>query len=196
MKWLLFCLCLVFSCAANAAPDDALHREIRNIRRAYLDVLGLLPTPEEVDWYVVYNRDGYNLAVDFLVKKASDPQWTKAQLTSPEYLEAAARVIERGTLEKNIVYLAGLWKGEQELTESLLAEGTDKFIKNALLATDENASNAIDYMVNQMTCRPSTADEENELSQIFNKVSMKDDELSAWKTVILHILEMPDCKLK
>ncbi len=196
MKWLIFYLCLVLSVAGSAAPDDALHREIRKIRRAYLDVLGLLPTPEEVDWYVVYNKDGYNLAVEFLVKKAPAAEWTKVRLTSPEYLEASARVIDRGTLEKNIVYLAGLWPGEAEFTESLIAEGTDKFIKNALLASDENASNAIDYMINLMTCRPSTADEENELFQIFNKVSMKDDELSAWKTVILHILEMPDCKLK
>jgi hypothetical protein len=188
------CLSLLVSLNALGVPEDALHKEIRKIRRAYLDVIELLPTQEEIDWYVVYNKNGYEMAVDFLVSKAPDEMWNKSKLTANEYVEAPVRVVERQVLEKNIVYLAGLWRGE--MSEALLAEATDQFIKKALLATDENPSNAIDYMVNLLTCRPSSAEEENELMQIFNKVSLKSDEMSAWKTVLLHILEMNDCKTK
>jgi hypothetical protein len=194
MKWLIPFLSLLLSGIAPAANDDALHREIRKIRRAYLDVIELLPTPEEIDWYVVYNQTGYPLAVDFLIRKDAQKQWSPERLSTTEYTEAPEQIIERSILEKNVVYLAGLWTGEMD--EAVREAGTEKFINNALLATDERPSNAIDYMINLLTCRPSTAAEENEFMQIFNKVSMKGDDMSAWKTVLLHILEMHDCKYK
>ena len=193
-KCFLLFITLCLSAIATAEPaNDALHREIRNIRRAYLDVLELLPTPEEIDWYVVYNQNGYPLAVDFLSRKAPE-KWPKETLASAPYLESPEQTIDRAILEKNIVYLSGLWSGE--MSESLKEAGIDKFIKNALLATDERVSDAIDYMINLLTCRPSSAEEENEFAEIFNKVSLKEDEMSAWKTVLLHILEMHDCKYK
>jgi len=194
MKWLIPFLSLLLTCVAPAAKDDVLHREIRKIRRAYLDVIELLPTPEEIDWYVVYNQTGYPLAVEFLILKDLQKQWTPEQLSNPEYTEAPEQMIERQVLEKSVVYLAGLWTGD--MNEAIKEAGTEKFIKNALLATDERVSDAIDYMINLLTCRPSTAAEENEFTQIFNKVSMKGDDMSAWKTVLLHILEMHDCKYK
>lgn len=194
MKWKTFFLGLILACSVTAAPNEGQNIEIRKIRRAYLDVTGLLPTPEEVDWYIVYNKDGYSLAVDYLVQKAAGTQWTREKLTSAEYLEGPSQPIERSTLELNLVYLSGLLSADP--TPALIEEGTEAFIKNALLATDENPSNAIDYMVNLIACRPSSAEEENQLGQIYNKVSLKEDEMSAWKTVLLHILEMPDCKNK
>ena len=194
MKCLLTLLCLWIACATSMGTEDALHRDIRKIRRVYLDVSGLLPTPEEIDWYVVYNKNGYHLAVDYLTHKFSDKPWSRERLTSSEYLEAPEEPIARSILEKNVVYLAGLGAGEMD--EAIVEAGTEKFIKNALLATDERASDAIDYMINQLTCRPSSAAEENQFIDIFNKVSLKEDEMSAWKTVLLHLLEMHDCKYK
>ena len=194
MKWLLPVLILWVSFTAITYGDDTLRREIRKIRRAYLDVTELLPTQEEIDWYIVYNKDGYPLAVDFLVPKAQNPTWTKQHLISNEYLTLPEELIDRPTLDKNVVYLAGLWKGE--MSESLKEAGAEKFIKDALLASDEKTADAIEYMINQLTCRPSTATEENEFIDIYNKVSLKEDEMSAWKTVLLHILEMHDCKYK
>lgn len=194
MKWLLTLLSLWMTLAAGAADDDSLHKEIRKIRRAYLDVSGLLPTPEEIDWFVVYNKNGYPLAVDHLTSKFPDVQWTKERLLSKDYLEAPEEPIARSLLEKNVVYLAGLGAGDMD--PSLKEAGTEKFIKDALLATDEKASDAIDYIINQLTCRPSSADEENKFLDIFNKVSLKEDEMSAWKTVLLHVFELRDCKYK
>ena len=66
MKRCLFLLCLMLSAAVPGAADEPFQREIRLIRRAYLDVTELLPSPEEMDWYVVYNRNGYALAVEYL----------------------------------------------------------------------------------------------------------------------------------
>jgi hypothetical protein len=194
MKWLPLLLCIWLCNQAAYCATDALHREIRKIRRAYLDVCELLPTPEEVDWYVVYNKNGYPLAVDYLTLKFPGEPWTKEKLVSTEYLEAPEEPVARPVLDKNVVYLAGLGTGE--MTDELREAGVEKFIKNALLASDEKASNAIDYMINQLTCRPSSAAEETEFLDIFNKVSLKEDEMSAWKTVLLHLLEMHDCKFK
>ena len=172
-------LCLLLSLGAMASDTEALHREIRQIRRAYLDVLGLLPTPEEVDWYVVYNQNGYMLAVDFLTQNGNAKGWTRDALHAPDYLEQPERDVELSVLQKNVVYLAGLWKGEGEFSEPLFEVGVEKFIKDALLVSDDNVANAIDYMITSLTCRPASASEENEMTKLFGKVSLKASEMDA-----------------
>jgi len=193
MKRRLFLLCLMLSSAAPGAAEDPLHREIRLIRRAFLDVTELLPSPEELDWYVVYNRNSYALATEYLAQK-SQGKWEREQLLSPAYREAPEQLVPKEVLEKNVVYLAGLWRGE--MSPELYEAGSAKFIKDALEIASDNPSNAIDWMVNALTCRPSSAEEENELSAIFTKVSLKATELEALKTVLLHIFELRDCKYK
>lgn len=193
MKRRLFLLCLLALSAACQATEDPTRREIRLIRRAFLDVTEFLPSPEELDWYVVYNRDGYALAAEYLAKK-SEGKWPLEQLLSPDYREAPKQPLSREILEKNVVYLAGLWRGE--FNPDLFNAGAAKFISIALEIASENPAHAIDWMVNALTCRPATAAEENELSAIFNKVSLKSTELEALKTVLLHIFELHDCKYK
>jgi hypothetical protein len=51
-------------------------------------------------------------------------------------------------------------------------------------------------MAQALLCRPSTAEEETQLTRIHNQVSLKSEEQVAFKTVLLHILEMHDCKFK
>lgn len=193
MKRCFFLLCLMLSATLSASAEEPFQREIRLIRRAFLDVTELLPSPEEMDWYVVYNRNGYALAAEYLAKK-SQGKWSQEQLLSPAYREAPERLVPKEILEKNVVYLAGLWRGE--MAPGLFEAGSAKFIKDALEIASENPSNAIDWMVSSMTCRPASADEENELFAIFNKVSLKATEREALETVLLHILELRDCKYK
>ena len=193
MKRCLFLLCLMFCFAASGPAEEPFQREIRLIRRAFLDVTELLPSPEEMDWYVVYNRNGYALAAEYLAQK-SRGAWSRDHLLSSAYREAPDRLVPREILEKNVVYLAGLWRGE--MSPGLFEAGSAKFIKDALEIASENPSNAIDWMVSSMTCRPASAEEENELFGIFNKVSIKATEMEALKTVLLHILELRDCKYK
>lgn len=200
MRWMIFTAWIALlglTGSAGAGSEDPVHREIRLIRRAYLDVTGMLPTPEEIDWYVVYNRDGYQMAVDYLVKEKKGPEngWTPELLLSEAYRNAEATALDLRVLERNVVYLAGLWKGG-EFSEQLLAAGSEKFIRDALLMADDNAGNAIDYMVNALTCRPATAEEETDLLEIYNKISLKSDEAGAWKTVLMHIFQLPECRFK
>ena len=51
MKRCIFLLCLALSLAHPGPAQDGPHREVRLIRRAFLDVTELLPSPEELDWY-------------------------------------------------------------------------------------------------------------------------------------------------
>jgi hypothetical protein len=189
----LFLLALIFFTAVCGASEDPTRREARKIRRAFLDVTEFLPVPEELDWYVIYNRNGYGLAAEYLAQK-SQGQWSAEHLLSAAYSEAPEQPVGRAVLEKNVVYLAGLWRGEA--SPEIFEAGANKFIKDALEIAGENPAHAIDWMVNALTCRPASAAEENELSAIFNKVSLKSSEPDALKTVLLHIFELHDCKYK
>jgi hypothetical protein len=194
MNRCLLLLCLLVSSLSPVAAEDTQRREIRLIRRAFLDVTEFLPSPEEMDWYVVYNQNNsYPLAAEYLAKKSGE-KWSRDLLLSSEYRDAPEQLVPKEVLEKNVVYLAGLWRGE--MSPAIFEQGATKFIKDAMEIASENPSNAIDWMVTAMTCRPATAEEENHLSAIFNKVSLKATEMDALKTVLLHILELHDCRYK
>jgi hypothetical protein len=182
---------------ALSVAQDPLHREIRGIRRAYLDVTGLVPTPEEVDWYTVYNTNGLQLAAEELVHRRGGQRtgWTVDRLLSADYQEAPPVELERGVLERNVVYLAGLLRSGDYQPEWFEA-GRARFIQDALLVGDDKAGGAIEYMVNGLTCRPASAAEENALMGIFNKVALKSDERTALETVLLHIFQLPDCRTR
>jgi hypothetical protein len=194
MNRYLLLLCLLVFTLSPVAAEDAQRREIRLIRRAFLDVTEFLPSPEELDWYVVYNQNNsYPLATEYLANKSAG-KWSREHLLSAEYREAPEQLVPKDVLEKNVVYLAGLWRGE--MSPEIFEQGAAKFIKDAMEIGSENPSHAIDWMVTAMTCRPATAQEENHLSAIFNKVSLKATEMDALKTVLLHILELHDCRHK
>ncbi len=196
MKRLHPLLCLLLLLTPLRADDNSIRKDIRKIRRAFLDVLDLVPTPEEVDWYVVYNTNGYEMAVDYLATHTPPDKaiWTREQLLDPAYLGREEDLLEKGVLEKNVVYLSGLSKTDFSPQNVELAK--ELLIKQALLASDDNAANTIDYLVNELTCRPATLGEANDLLHLFAKVSLKADEMDAWKTVLAHIFELHDCKYK
>jgi hypothetical protein len=189
----LFLLALLFFTSVCGATADPTRLEARQIRRAFLDVTEFLPAPEELDWYVIYNRNGYSLAAEYLVQK-SEGKWSLEQLLATAYREGPEQPVGRDILERNVIYLAGLWRGET--SPEVFESGAAKFIKNALEIASENPAHAIDWMVNALTCRPASAAEENELAAIYNKVSLKSTESDALKTVLLHIFELHDCKYK
>lgn len=56
---------LSFSSMNGMSEND----ESRLIRKLYLDTIGLLPTIEEMEWYMVYNNNGYDLAVLYVFNK-------------------------------------------------------------------------------------------------------------------------------
>ena len=197
MRFGLFILCLVLAGTSVACSQDDLRRDIRLIRRAFLDVTGLLPTESEIDWFVVYERTGYPAAVEYLVKNGKNPEFTREVLLSDAYLRQEERPLDRVELQRNVLYLAGmLTGGGTELSEELFQKGAQKFIADCLEWTDSRVGDAISLMVMSLTCRPCTAEEETSLVRIFNQVSLKADEFGAYSTVLMHIFEMHDCKFK
>lgn len=147
---LFFQLCLTGMC--NDKVED-----IKLIRRAYLDVVGVLPTVEEVEWYTVYTNGGYNMAVEFLLKdkpsgiKGSLSKW----LTSESYKKDNSRQLSLEDTMSVFLFLAGKKKGDVSFSESkqLLAD-------RAVLCSSSN-SETIDYICNALLCRDSNLEEAN-----------------------------------
>lgn len=169
-------------------------REVRLIRRAYLDVTGLVPTETEVDWFLVYERKGYPLAVEFLLKDGPRAGFTRESLLSQEYQNKEEQELSREDLERNVIYLAGKFQGG--VPQVSFDEAVAKFIEDAQLVGEGRIGEAVNYMVQSLACRPCSAEEETRLTRIFNQVSLKSEEFAAYKTVFLHVLELHDCKFK
>ena len=144
---------------------------------------------------MVYNSNGYHLALDALFEKEGrDTKWSKPKFLEMEYMQLEEQPLEIEVLERNVIYLSGMWKGT--FSKELYEEAREKFIRDALRAGEEKVDDTIDYLVNGLACRPSTATELNELSQIYQKVSLKSDEMTSWQTVLMHVFQMHDCKYK
>ncbi|MCX8510829.1 MAG: hypothetical protein ORN83_03635, partial [Chthoniobacteraceae bacterium] len=112
MKRLHPLLCLILFTASLHADDNSVRKNIRKIRRAFLDVLELVPTSEEVDWYVVYNQNGYEMAADYLATHAPPDKatYTRELLLNPTYWGREDELLDKSVIEKNVVYLSGLSK--------------------------------------------------------------------------------------
>ena len=190
-------LSLLLAGTLVVCSQEDMRRDIRLIRRAFLDVTGLLPTESEIDWFVVYERTGYPAAVEYLTKGTKNPEFSREVLLSEAYMRQEERALERSDLQRNILYLAGMWgRDSSELSEELFQEGVKKFIADCLEWTDGRVGDTISLMVLALTCRPCTAEEETSLVRIFNQVSLKAEDLAAYTTVLMHVFEMHDCKFK
>jgi len=160
------------------------NKESQLIRRAYLDILGVLPTAEELAWYCEYNTDGYRVAVDWLVKRASADNKTRRFLLSIEYRNLSAIEIKRKDLDKNIFYLSGL---EYHESEAELQQAKITFIELAKKEADADLD-IIDYMCNQLMSRVTKVDEANMLLGVLRK--------NGWDDTLEAILDLYDVKHK
>lgn len=158
------------------------NKEARLIRRAYLDTLGVLPTKEELSWYLEYNTDGYRVAVDWLMLKTHGDTKTRLFLLSKEYTEKAPELMDRNVLNRNIFYLSGLEykEGEEEL---LMAK--KRFIELARKSADSDLD-SIDLLCEQLTGRVTKVDEANKLVDLLRE--------KGWLDVLEAILLFDDTK--
>lgn len=163
-------------------------REIMLIRRAYLDVAGVVPTVEEIDWFVVYNKDGYEKAIDHLFKKYNT-KLIKDYLLSDGYKNQSLRALSIEELNKSLVYVVG---GQMKdiITEKDVMEAKQKLIDQALKCSD-NTDDAIDYMCNALMSRFSNVQENNLLSRKFRDACALGDEQRAWILVVNEIMKLP-----
>jgi len=189
-------LVLVFQmlCSTIAETNNKQLQEIALIRRAYLDVTGLIPTTEEVDWYVVYNNNGYEMAVDHLLKKYPTT-YTKAQLMSEVYIQQPPMMIPVDTLRRSLLYIVGI-KVEGQVADTAYTQGKQRLIQFALQSTD-STSDAIDYMCEAMMSRTTSVVEANMLNRRFNDIcTISSDTQCAWMLLVEDIMKLPGVSTK
>jgi hypothetical protein len=196
------CIFVIFAfiCFSDLFPEQH-DDDSYIIRRAYLDVLGVVPMPQEIDWYCVYNDNGYNMAIEWILARPRE-QWTpgwdhmsvddvRKTLLSTTYKTFKKTPLSRVQLNKQICYLAG-----EEYSEdySSVLKSRAKLIKYAR----ENADNdvdAIDNLAYQLMSRITKADEANYLKGKLKeyKVSLKTETL-AWECVLDELLGFEDVR--
>ncbi len=166
-----------------------------------MDVLGVVPLPHEIDWYCVYNDNGYNMAIEWVLSRPRD-KWTQGwenmneedvrkTLASQSYKNFKKMPLSREQLNKQLCYLAG-----EEYTDDyasvLRARG--KLIKYALEATDSEVD-AIDHLAYQLMSRVTNINEANYLKGKLKdyKQTIKNEQL-AWECVLDELLGFEDVR--
>ena len=183
---------MIFSSEINTyAKED----ESFLIKRAYLDTIGLIPTPQEIEWYTVYNRNGYKLAVEWLMRNPrydwNIPRpYAKILLLSKEYRELPKVEIPKEQVLVNLLFVTGK---SLTLTDENVKDARLTLINNAILCSD-GETEIIDYMCNSLMCRGSNLIEINKLTKIFKESNKP--ELEAWMDVLDEILELEDVNTK
>ena len=191
-KLLCFLLVVLFN-TSNAS--DKLD-EPYLIRRAYLDTLGVIPTTQEIEWYCVYNRNGYNLAIDWLLASEKynwilPRHYSRILLLSSEYRELSKMKLTKDQVYKNLLYVTG---GDIiNITENSIKEASIKLINNAVLSSS-NEGEVIDYMCESLMSRSSNLEEINKLNKIVKESTKNEDDM--WMDVLQEIMELEDVNSK
>jgi len=165
------------------------------IRRAYIDVLGIVPTIDELDWYCVYNKYGYDIAVEWLInspaaklKDVTDKEELRLALVSEKYKKASGSPVSRKKLDEIICYLAGV-AGETSI--ELVSKAKLQFIANARAAQDGDLD-AIDRMALQLMSRVTSVDEANHLLRILRCGLETVSEEKAWLNTLEQLMTFED----
>ena len=152
--------------------------EIKNetflIRKAYLDILGTVPTPEEMEWYMVYNDNSYEKAIDYLIKHPKN-KWihlsnetSKNILTSKEYKEK-----RRNLTPKQIENIISYVSGDIYMNNILLYNKT-KLVNDAI-RTNTKELDIIDYLSNCLLCRSTNLEEANPESSLPSRTNPRSE---------------------
>lgn len=165
------------------------------IRRAFIDVISVVPTLEELDWYMVYNTNGYEMAIDWLMNHKDygcfgHVVYTKEYLMSNQYKHAKKSKIEKTQVYKNLIYVTG---SKMEITPENIRSASLKLIKN-VVACRSSDTDIIDYMCESLMGRTSNLEEINKLTKLVK--NSKKNETQTWLDVLDEILELEDVNSK
>jgi hypothetical protein len=175
----IVCLFLAFVTAGDLKTEVS-YDESYLIRRAYLDILGVVPTMEEISWYCEYNTDSYRVAVDWLVAKAHEDAKTRIWLLSKEYREKVREPLDSKQLEKNICYLSGVeYKDDPEYLR-----GVKHLFVNLAKKIDDSDLAAIDVICSQLMSRVTRVAEANMLLRVLRE--------EGWDATLEKILKLED----
>ena len=165
------------------------------IRRAYIDVIGIVPTTQEMEWYTVYNTNGYELAVDWLLRHKNysldmPKDYAKEYLLSTEYRALPKSRIEKTQVYKNLLFVTG---SSIILTPENVQNAMLKLVQNAILCGD-GETEVIDYMTDAMMGRTTNLAEINKLLKVIK--DSKKNETDTYLEVLAEILELEDVNSK
>lgn len=169
------------------------------IRRAYLDVLGIVPTIEEMDWYLVYNVDGYDKAVKWLLSQPNynwegvPKETAEKLLKSKEYKQLKKFPLTKQQINKNLLYVSGMANKPQ--TEENVKISKRIIVRNSLKAYNSTLD-SIDYITNLLMSRSTNIIEANVLLKLYNKKSTQHSEEECMLIVLDELLELEDIKTK
>lgn len=161
------------------------------IRRAYIHILGIVPTEEEIDWYCIYNKNSYELAIKWLVSKNNIFQ--EKELPRELFLTKNKILLSKPELNKIILYVSGDY--DKQDTEQNIRNASLKIISNSKL-TALNDLDAIDSIANKLMCRSTNISEANFLLSKLNFFLKNQNENEAWLKIFNEILNLEDVKNK
>lgn len=187
--------CLVFGEIFSKEQKD----DSYIIRRAYIDVLGTLPTIEEMEWYCVYNTDGYRLAVDWLLsnpvylrKSNGDSQALRELLLSQEYKTKPKVPFSRDNLLAAVFYFV---REEYSTEPEKQRKAKLKFL-NCARAIASDDLDIIDIFANQLMSRSTRVAEANQLLTCLKNYRALASEDEAWLAVIEELFKLEDVRSK
>lgn len=165
------------------------------IRRAYLELTNHVPTVNEIEWYCVYNNNGYELAVEWLINnnknwKDVPKNYIKLILNSNEFKNNKKIALSKHEIMQNLFYITGT-KGEinnENIKKAYL------MLARWALDISNSETEAIDYICTALMSRNSNLEEIRVLNKIL--ISSKKSDQDTWIDIISIILEFDDVKTK
>lgn len=192
-RLLTLCIICTFLIGGALAKED----ESYVIRRAYIDVLGVVPTAEEIDWYCVYNNNSYQLAVEWILQHPSY-KWdeikgdARTYLHSNLYKKFKKMPLSKKQINHIILYIAG---DIHEDTEENIQKSIKKII-NYALNSSSNDLEAIDYICYRLMSRVTHLDEANYFNKKLKEFKKTATEEQAWLMLFNEILLLEDVKCR
>jgi hypothetical protein len=145
---------------------------MRLIRRLYLEVLNAPPTPSEIEWYFVYNKNPYNTALNQVLK------------------ERAKRDAGYPTIKMKAYYETDSFKNKppEKLTKQAL-NFINKLIEDAIAVSDGHPVDGFDYLSECLINRLLSAAEADRLMKEYQK---HPDEKSGYLAVFNLLTQFED----
>jgi hypothetical protein len=192
-RLLTLCIICMFLIGGAFAKED----ESYLIRRAYVDVLGVVPTAEEIDWFCVYNKNSYEIAVDWILQHPSY-KWdeikgdARTYLHSDLYKTLKKMPISKKRMEDIILYVAG---DTHKATEENVQKSKKKIINNAINSSLDDLE-AIDYICYRLMSRVTHLDEANYLSKKLKELKKTKSQDESWLDLFNEILSLEDVRCR
>jgi len=174
---------LIFRISSVGFSVENSIREARLIRRLFLDIRKVPPSPEELNWYLCYNPEPYKAAVDWIVSQTGV---SKEYLLSEEYKQKYPTKLDQSMLDFIIKYQCGNSQLSIEESNKLL-------IKLSIIEGEDNVTDVFDYMAFCLISRATNVQETNELLKIYKQYSKEED---GYYAVLQQLKTYSDYKFK